>query len=146
MVKYLASFSCFQKLSLKKYFFSNDFLGPGPRTQQAGATTRYIYVVCIYGELFLCSKGLWCDTSPKYCRYITLIRYKFILRTTETYIYKCRNNASFRIRLLYTSTIFIEVIDTVSVPHRKSGAVPMSSLSGVGQLGLWEVGEGGIIG
>ncbi len=33
-----------------------------------------------------------------------------------------------------------------SVPHSQSGAVPMSSLSGVGQLGLWEVGEGGIIG
>jgi hypothetical protein len=32
------------------------------------------------------------------------------------------------------------------VPHSQSGAVPMSSLSGVGQLGLWEVGEGGIVG
>ncbi len=34
----------------------------------------------------------------------------------------------------------------VIVPHSQSGAVPMSSLSGVGQLGLWEVGEGGTIG
>ncbi len=34
----------------------------------------------------------------------------------------------------------------VNVPHSQSGAVPMSSLSGVGQLGLWEVGEGGMIG
>ncbi len=34
----------------------------------------------------------------------------------------------------------------VSVPHSQSGAVPMSSLSGVGQLGLWDVGEGGITG
>jgi hypothetical protein len=32
------------------------------------------------------------------------------------------------------------------VPHSKSGAVPMSSLSGVGQLGFWEVGKGGTIG
>ncbi len=32
------------------------------------------------------------------------------------------------------------------MPHSQSGAVPMSSLSGVGQLGLWEVGEGGITG
>jgi hypothetical protein len=34
----------------------------------------------------------------------------------------------------------------VSVPHSKSGAVPMSSLSGVGWLGLWEVGKGGTVG
>ncbi len=33
-----------------------------------------------------------------------------------------------------------------SVPHSQSGAVPMSSLSGVGLLGLWKVGEGGVIG
>jgi hypothetical protein len=33
-----------------------------------------------------------------------------------------------------------------TVPHSQSGAVPMSSLSGVGQLGLWEMGEGGMIG
>ncbi len=34
----------------------------------------------------------------------------------------------------------------ISVPHSKSGVVPMSSLSGVGQLGFWEVGKGGTIG
>jgi hypothetical protein len=76
------------------------------------ATTGYFYVVCIYGETLLCSNGLWCDISPKSCRYIALIRYKFILQTTEIYFYKCRNNASFRICLLYTSTIFIVVVDT----------------------------------
>jgi hypothetical protein len=32
------------------------------------------------------------------------------------------------------------------VPHSQSGAVPMSSLAGVGQLGLWEGGKGEIIG
>jgi hypothetical protein len=32
------------------------------------------------------------------------------------------------------------------VPHSESGVVPMSSLLGVGQLGLWEVGVGGTIG
>jgi hypothetical protein len=32
------------------------------------------------------------------------------------------------------------------VPHSKSGAVPMSSLLGVGQLGFWEVEKGGTIG
>jgi hypothetical protein len=32
------------------------------------------------------------------------------------------------------------------VPHSQSGVVPMSSLSGVGQLGFWEVGEGGTVG
>jgi hypothetical protein len=32
------------------------------------------------------------------------------------------------------------------VPHSRSGVVPMSSLSGVGLLGLWEFGMGGIIG
>ncbi len=34
----------------------------------------------------------------------------------------------------------------VIVPHSQSGAVPMSPLSGVEQLGLWEVGEDGING
>ncbi len=34
----------------------------------------------------------------------------------------------------------------VLVPHSRSGVVPMSSLSGVGQLGFWEVGKGGTIG
>jgi hypothetical protein len=34
----------------------------------------------------------------------------------------------------------------IIVPHSQSGAVPMSSLSGVGQLGLWKAREGGIIG
>jgi hypothetical protein len=34
----------------------------------------------------------------------------------------------------------------VVVPHSRSGAVPMSSLSGVGQLGFWEIGKGGTIG
>jgi hypothetical protein len=33
-----------------------------------------------------------------------------------------------------------------TVPHSQSGAVPMSSLLGVGQLGFWEVGKGGTIG
>ncbi len=32
------------------------------------------------------------------------------------------------------------------VPHSQSGVVPMSSLSGVGQLGFWEIGEGGTVG
>jgi hypothetical protein len=78
------------------------------------ATTGYLYAVCIYGELFLCSNGLLCDTSPKYCRCIALICSKFILQTTGTYIYKCRNNSSFGICLLYISTIFIEVMHAVS--------------------------------
>jgi hypothetical protein len=34
----------------------------------------------------------------------------------------------------------------VIVPHSESGVVPMSSLSGVGLLGLWEFGMGGIMG
>jgi hypothetical protein len=32
------------------------------------------------------------------------------------------------------------------VPHSQSGAVPISSLLGVGQLGFWEIGKGGTIG
>ncbi len=32
------------------------------------------------------------------------------------------------------------------VPHSQSGAVPISSLLGVGQLGFWEFGRGGTIG
>jgi hypothetical protein len=34
----------------------------------------------------------------------------------------------------------------ITVPHSQSGAVPMSSLLGVGQLGFWEFGRGGSIG
>ncbi len=34
----------------------------------------------------------------------------------------------------------------VHVPHSQSGAVPISSLLGVGQLGFWEIGKGGKIG
>ncbi len=34
----------------------------------------------------------------------------------------------------------------IIVPHSESGVVPMSSLSGVGLLGFWEFGMGGIIG
>jgi hypothetical protein len=33
-----------------------------------------------------------------------------------------------------------------TVPHSQSGAVPISSLLGVGQLGFWEIGKGGTIG
>jgi hypothetical protein len=35
---------------------------------------------------------------------------------------------------------------SLSVPHSKSGVVPMSSLLGIGQLSFWEVGKGGTIG
>ncbi len=34
----------------------------------------------------------------------------------------------------------------VTVPHSESGVVPMSSLSGVGLLGFWGFGMGGLIG
>jgi hypothetical protein len=34
----------------------------------------------------------------------------------------------------------------ITVPHNKSGLVPRSSLSGAGQLGFWETGEGGTTG
>jgi hypothetical protein len=34
----------------------------------------------------------------------------------------------------------------ILVPHSESGVVPMSSLSGVGLLGFWEFGMGGLIG
>ncbi len=34
----------------------------------------------------------------------------------------------------------------IHVPHSESGVAPMSSLLGVGQLGFWEVGKGGIVG
>jgi hypothetical protein len=34
----------------------------------------------------------------------------------------------------------------VGVPHSQSGAVPMLSLLGVGQLGFGEIGKGGTIG
>jgi hypothetical protein len=34
----------------------------------------------------------------------------------------------------------------IFVPHSKSGLVPRSSLSGAGQLGFWETGEGGTMG
>ncbi len=34
-------------------------------------------------------------------------------------------------------------LQLTTVPHSKSGVVPMSSLSGIGQLGFWEVGKGG---
>ncbi len=33
-----------------------------------------------------------------------------------------------------------------SVPHSESGVAPMSSLLGVGLLGFWEFGVGGLIG
>jgi hypothetical protein len=33
-----------------------------------------------------------------------------------------------------------------TVPHSQSGAVPISSLLGVGQLGFWEFGRGGSTG
>jgi hypothetical protein len=36
--------------------------------------------------------------------------------------------------------------DEVLVPRSQSGAVPKSSLSGVGQLGFWEIGKGGQLG
>jgi hypothetical protein len=32
------------------------------------------------------------------------------------------------------------------VPRSQSGAVPISSLLGVGQLGFWEIGKGGQLG
>ncbi len=35
---------------------------------------------------------------------------------------------------------------TGAVPHSESGVAPMSSLSGVGLLGCWEFGMGGLIG
>ncbi len=41
--------------------------------------------------------------------------------------------------------IMLEII-FMTVPHNKSGLVPRSSLSGAGQLGFWESGEGGIMG
>ncbi len=34
----------------------------------------------------------------------------------------------------------------IGVPHSKSGIVPRLSLSGAGQLGFWEIGEGGTTG
>jgi hypothetical protein len=37
-------------------------------------------------------------------------------------------------------------LHTLIVPHSQSGAVPISSLLGVGQLGFWEFGRGGSIG
>ncbi len=46
-----------------------------------------------------------------------------------------------------TSSFFhFEYITTDTVPHSKSGLVPRSSLSGAGQLGFWETGEGGAMG
>jgi hypothetical protein len=42
-----------------------------------------------------------------------------------------------------SSTVFVGIS---IVPHSRSGAVPMSSLSGVGQLGFWEIGKGGTTG
>jgi hypothetical protein len=39
-----------------------------------------------------------------------------------------------------------QFVNYIIVPHSQSGVVPMSSLSGVGQLGFWEFGMGGTIG
>jgi hypothetical protein len=38
------------------------------------------------------------------------------------------------------------ILEEIPVPHNKSGLVPRSSLSGAGQLGFWETGEGGTMG
>jgi hypothetical protein len=40
----------------------------------------------------------------------------------------------------------IDFVPTLCVPHSQSGAVPISSLLGVGQLGFWEIGKGGTMG
>jgi hypothetical protein len=50
-------------------------------------------------------------------------------------------------RIFFLATAVPGVTDVErNVPHSRSGAVPMSSLSGVGQLGFWEIGKGGTIG
>jgi hypothetical protein len=43
-------------------------------------------------------------------------------------------------------TVIVHYSLSRTVPHSESGAAPMSSLLGVGQLGFWEVGKGGTIG
>ncbi len=43
-------------------------------------------------------------------------------------------------------TGYLKNNNTRTVPHSGSGAVPMSSLLGVGQSGSWEVGKGGTVG
>ncbi len=39
-----------------------------------------------------------------------------------------------------------EAFKMLLVPHSESGVAPMSSLSGVGLMGFWEFGMGGLIG
>ncbi len=68
-----------------------------------------------------------------------------------TYKYISPTNANIKAGTAYIETfnllyIFINVTYICTVPHSESGVVPMSSLSGVGQLGFWEVGKGGTIG
>ncbi len=47
---------------------------------------------------------------------------------------------------VHVATCYHVMMYTVHVPHSESGVVPMSSLSGVGLLGFWESGMGGLIG
>jgi hypothetical protein len=44
---------------------------------------------------------------------------------------------------MYNGMDFDNATASPTVPHSHSGVAPMSSLSGVEQLGLWELGEGG---
>jgi hypothetical protein len=47
---------------------------------------------------------------------------------------------------IHTKKINSKAVYVRVVPHSQSGVVPMSSLSGMGLLGFWEFGMGGIIG
>ncbi len=42
--------------------------------------------------------------------------------------------------------LFFTLVNVGTVPHSGSGVAPMSSLSGVELLGLWEFGMGGLMG
>ncbi len=48
--------------------------------------------------------------------------------------------------LFITLVCIVYYSNSVRVPHSGSGVAPMSSLSGVELLGIWEFGVGGLIG
>jgi hypothetical protein len=76
------------------------------------ATTGYLYVVCIYDEMYLCSIDLRCIMSPKSRRYFARFFHNFFSQATKSQIYKFSNYAHFYLILLSISTLSVEVTRT----------------------------------
>ncbi len=72
--------------------------------------------------------------KPTFAYFLTVHTYKLLLR-------KIMQTQPCRKYLLGNNGYNIP-----AVPHSEGGVVPRSSLSGVGLLGFWEFGMGGIIG